>query len=426
MLEALAELADQLILPIREVHLVFLGRAHNASYVMFSAGMLGVAAGLVGSFAMLRNRTLMADALGHATLPGICLAFLIADALGGPARAVALLLVGAAISGVLGVWCVQQIVRRTRLRDDVAIGMVLSVFFGVGIVLLDLATRIASTPAGGLSHLIYGQTAAMTQPDAITMAIVLLSVVIVCLLLFKEFTLLCFNEPFAAVTGWPVRRIDLMLMALVVLVTVSGLQAVGIILIVAMLIIPAAAARLWTNSIGVMVLLAGCIGGLSGYVGAAISAAVPRSPAGAIIVLTAGVLFILSLLMAPSRGIVPAFLRRVRQATRFAADHALESMASNHAVSPASSGLSGRLIGVYLCLAGLAKRQPSGLTLTSRGLERGLRVARNHRLWEQYLITFADVAPSHVDWSVDQVEHILSSDMIERLESDLAAIEGSA
>jgi manganese/zinc/iron transport system permease protein len=420
MLSALGELWQQLLLPLRELPLLFVGRAHNSTVVMLSAAMLGVACGLVGTFALLRKRALVADALSHATLPGICLVFLLADAWGGPARSVALLLVGAAASGALGIGCVQQITSRTRLGDDVAIGLVLSIFFGVGIVLLDLASRISRTPAGGLHHLIYGQAAAMTGADALTMGIVLLIATISCLSLFKEFTLICFNEPFAHATGWPVARIEFAMMALVVLVTVAGLQAVGLILVVAMLIIPPVTARLWTDRLRPMALLACMFGGVSAYVGVAVSAAIPRSPAGAVIVLTAGSIFVVSLLVAPARGLLPEAMRRARQRIQFSIDHALESMVEALPTMPKYA------VRWVLLRGGYARVSGSAIVLTPKGSERGERVARNHRLWEQYLITHADVAPSHVDWSVDQVEHILSREMIEELEAALAEGEARA
>lgn len=415
-----ADLAATLWMPLSELHLVAVGRAHNTSYVILGAALLGVAGGLVGCFALLRKRSLMADALSHATLPGLVAAFLIADAMGGEARSIMLLLVGAAATGVLGVVCVHWIVRHSRLREDAAIGIVLSVFFGVGIVLLGLASQTARTPAAGLNHFIYGQTAAMTRPDALTMLAITIVVAVVCLAIVKELRLVCFNDAFAAVAGYPVGRIDLTLMGLIVLVTVAGLQAVGIILVVAMLVIPPAAARFWTSRLGLMLAISAGLGGASAYLGATLSALSPRSPAGSVIVLTAGSLFAVSMLAAPARGILPGAWRRVRQRMRFASDHVLEYFWIAASGGDERRPEIGPVLLAWMRMSGLVRRQGGTLAATEEGLERGRRVARNHRLWARYLVLYADVAPSHVDWSVDQVEHILSPELVAELEASLA------
>jgi len=363
----------------------------------------------------------MSDALSHATLPGLVSAFLIADAIGGSAKSIVVLLLCAAISGVLGVLGVHWIVRNSRLREDAAIGIVLSVFFAAGIVLLNYATKHASTPAAGLNHFIYGQTAAMTRPDAITMLAITLVAVVACVALMKELTLVCFNDAFASVSGWPVRRIDLSLMGLIVLVTVAGLQAVGIILIVALIVIPAAAARFWTNRLPTMLAVSAGIGGLSGYCGASLSAVSPKSPAGSVIVLTAGALFVFSMLFAPARGILPELVRRLRVKLRFAVDHALEHLALTADQSSRARPLPiGRTMRRFLRTKNLISLSDGSVQLTPNGLARGRRVARNHRLWTQYLVQYADIAPSHVDWSVDQVEHILSPELVAELEAAIA------
>ncbi len=404
----------------------------NAAVVVASATLLGVAAGLVGAFALLRGRALMGDALAHATLPGIGAAFIAAAMLGGSGRRLEILLLGAAVSGVLGVLCVQLIVRHTRLREDAAIGIVLSCFFGLGVVLLSAIQSMNVGDQGGLSSFIYGQTAAMLPRDAaLTGAVALLSLVAAALLV-KEFTLVCFNDEFAAVQGWPVSRIDLLMMALVVVVTVTGLQAVGLLLIVALLIIPPAAARFWTERVKTLVILSAVVGGLSAYLGASASALAPRLPAGAVIVLTSGVLFLLSMLAAPARGLVAVGLRRVRLSARIARDHALRELYL-HERGPATGGaspralaeeigvssLAGRWLVARLSRAGLVARENGALALTDRGRRLGRRVDRNHRLWQRYLVDQADIAPSHVDLSADLVEHVLSPEMVERLESKL-------
>lgn len=404
----------------------------NTTTVLLGVTVLGVAAGVVGVFALLRKRALMADALSHATLPGVALAFLAAVALGFTGRSLPILLLGGASTGVLGVLCVQLLLRVTRLREDAAIGIVLSVFFGVGVVLLSVVQNSASGNAAGLNHFIYGQTAAMRPSDAALMGAIALASVILAALFLKEFALVCFNDAFARVDGWPVSRIDLLMMALVVVVVVAGLQAVGLILVIAMLILPPVAARFWTDRLWLLVLLAGALGGLSGYLGASISALLPRKPAGAVIVLTSGAIFALSMFLAPHRGVLATSLRRAVLRIRIAREHLLEAAHERGgSLSRAELLAFARLRrwpswfrAIVLTSArarGLATAASDAITLTERGGASGARVARNHRLWEEYLIRYADVAPSHVDWSVDQVEHVLSEALIRELERALRA-----
>ncbi|MGA1517887.1 MAG: metal ABC transporter permease, partial [Phycisphaerales bacterium] len=297
----------------------------NTAVVVAGTTLLGLAAGVVGLLALLRKRSLMADALGHATLPGIAIVFLAASALGAAGRSMPLLLAGAAATGIAGMLAVQAILRFTRLREDAAIAIVLSVSFAIGVVLLSIVQTTAPAGAAGIHHLIYGQTAAMRAADAIAMGSIAVLSLLAARLFLKEFALVAFDEPFARSEGWPIGGVDLAMMSLVVVVTVVGLQAVGLILVVAMLIIPAAAARFWTERLSTLLWLSAGFGAAGGYLGAVVSALLPRKPAGAVIVLVAGSIFVVSILVAPSRGLLAAAARRARLRLRIAAEHVLES-----------------------------------------------------------------------------------------------------
>ena len=405
---------------------------YNTGMVIGGTALLGLAAGIIGVFALLRKRSLMTDALSHATLPGITLAFLFAGTFGLESKSLPVLLVGASMTGVLGVICVQLILHHTRLREDAAIGIVLSVFFGAGIVGLSYIQANAPGDSGGLNHFIYGQAATMRVGDVVLMGSIALVAIMATLLFMKEFAIVCFNDAFARVDGWPVGLIDLFMMALVVLVTVAGLQAVGLILVVSMLIIPPVAARFWTDRLSVLVLISGIIGAASGYLGAMVSALFPRKPAGAVIVLTAGCIFVLSMFLAPKRGVFAHAIRRVSVRGKVAGDHLLEHAYesqqstltsedfANFARVQGWSPLFQRLIRFALSRENMLSSNTRGeIRVTEAGLIRGARVSRNHALWEQYLVSYADIAPSHVDWSVDMVEHVLSDELIHELETAL-------
>ncbi|NMG65457.1 iron chelate uptake ABC transporter family permease subunit [Azoarcus indigens] len=287
----------------RLVDLLLLRAGYNSAVVVAGAAALGLAAGVVGSFVLLRRRVLVSDAIGHAALPGVALAFLAGVALTGSGRHFGLLLLGAVASGTLGVLLVQAIRDHTRLPEDSAIATVLSLFFSVGVVLL---SHIQTLPAGGqagLNALLLGSAATMSLDEARLVGGAALAVVAACALLTKEFGLLCFDAGYAAALGWPVRRLDLMLSLLLLAVVAIGLKTVGLILIVALVALPPVAARCWTDRLGRMAALSGGFGALAAWLGAAASSLWPRLPTGGLIVLVAGGLLMLSLLCGPARGL---------------------------------------------------------------------------------------------------------------------------
>lgn len=434
--------------PLDQVLAVALLRAgFNTALVVIGTTCLGVAAGVIGTFALLRKRSLMADALAHSALPGLGIAFLVGSSLGIGGKSLPLLLAGAAASGMLGIVVVQAISRYTRLGEDCAIGAVLSVFFGFGVVLMSIIQGSGSGEEGGLHHFIYGQTAAMTRGDAMLTLICALATISICIAALKEFRLVCFDRQFAAATGWPITTLDIVMMSLVAIVTVVGLQAVGILLIVALLVIPPAGARFWTNRTTAMVALSGVIGGCSGYIGSVTSAILPGVPVGAVIVLVASIIFLGSMLCAPTRGLLSATAIHLRMRVRIAQDHLLRSIYEHG--EQTSTGENPRpFVGTksiplirqwhpltrWLFLRWCQNRHwieirravgDKELRLTTRGFEQAGRRVRNHRLWEEYLALFADVPVSHVDYSADLVEHALSPNIVAQLEESLAARKGA-
>ncbi len=410
-------------------HIVML-RDYNTRIVVIGTSLLGLAAGVIGTFAYLRKRALMGDALSHATLPGIAIAFLLTGAKSTP-----VLLCGAVMSGILGVVTVLGLRQYTRLKEDAAIGIVLSVFFGIGVVLLSVIQQMNTGNQAGINTFIYGKAAAMLQRDATMIAATAALVITSALMLFKEFRLVCFDQAFAASRGYPVMLIDTVMMGLVVATTVIGLQAVGLILIIAMLIIPPAAARFWTERLPVMLVLSGLLGGLAGWLGSSISASAPHLPTGAIIVLCAGAMFTISMLCAPQRGLVASIVRRWTLRRRVAYQHLLRAMAEFEERRGLSAAITLEDLrtkrswtrGEVEQLArrairrGTLERHADALHLTADGRVHARRMLRNHRLWEMYLIHYADIAPSHVDRDADEVEHVLPEGIIAELQAALQA-----
>jgi manganese/zinc/iron transport system permease protein len=420
---------------------VLLLRNYNTRLVVICTMLLGCACGLMGGFLLLRKRSLMGDTLSHATLPGVCLAFFIGVMLGGQGKSLSLLLLGATATGVLGCATVLFIRNRSRIKDDAAMGIVLSVFFGAGVALLTMVTKMPEGAAAGLESFIYGKTASMVLSDFRLLTVVTVSVLGLSVLLFKEFRLLCFDEVYAAAQGWPVKRLDVLLLALVTAVTVAGLQAVGLILIIAFLITPAAAARFWTDRLDQMLLLSAVIGGVSGWMGASVSALIPNMPAGALIVLVAASFFLFSMLFGIERGVLVRFMRQLKLKRSVGRQHLLRALYEIlEADGERIEGIRIREVPFrqvrgrrtwsdghlrrYLRQAynaGLIDEvtKEDTILLTEAGLEAASQVTRNHRLWELYLIEYADVATSRVDRDADAVEHVLGEKLVALLEAKL-------
>ncbi len=279
--------------------------------VALGSAVLGGVGGVLGSFTVLRRQSLLGDAVSHAALPGIALAFLITGS-----KAPAVIMLGAAAAGWLGAAAVQVVVGRSRIPFDSALGMVLAVFFGIGLVLLTVIQKRPDASQAGLESFLFGQAAALLRRDVVAMAVLGTLALILVASLWKEFKLLTFDHAFAASVGLPVGRLNALLTALLVVAIVIGLQTVGVVLMSAMIVAPASAARQWSRRLGPMVVLAAAIGVTCGIAGAVTSSLVPRLPTGPTIVVFLSAAVLMSLLAAPERGVVWRWARlgRLRRA----------------------------------------------------------------------------------------------------------------
>ncbi len=398
----------------------------NARWVLTGCSLLGFSSGILSSFAMLRKRSLLGDALAHAALPGICLAFMITGE-----RSVPVFMVGAMISGLLGAFMIQAITRYSRIKQDTALGLVLSVFFAFGIVLL---TRILHTPGGtksGLDKFLFGQAAAMTGDDVQWMAVCAGLTALLAGGLYKELKLLCFDPGFADGIGYPSKILDSFLNILIVIIVITGLQAVGVVLMVAMLISPAAAARFWTHKLGRMVILSGIIGAVSGVLGTYFSTLAPRLSTGPLIVVAVTSIFVFSLFAAPHRGLIAKLIRYTRLRKTVARQNMLRTlyemaeesgnwqerfalpvvaMQRNQSVKTARHQIE------ILENEGVAVLVDHQVNLTEKGLREAYEIVRNHRLWEMFLMHEEQLAADHVDRDADEIEHFLPRESVKELE----------
>lgn len=391
-----------------------LGLGYNATLVTIGAALLGVAAGVTGTFLYLRKRALVSDAISHATLPGVALAFIVMVLLGGDGRSLPLLLLGAAVSSWIGLLCVNWLTARTRLAEDAAIGAVLSVFFGFGIVLLTVIQTMNVGRAAGLEGFLLGSTAGMLFNDAVVIAVggaVTLALVV---MLRRPMGLVAFDPEFAAASGMNVARVDLAIMGLALAVTVVGLKIVGLVLIVAMLIIPPVTARFWTDRTDHMAVISGGCGGLAAWVGAALSATAPALPTGPIIVLTSFALFVASLLLAPGRGLLAVGLRHRRFQQRVHMRQGLLALAQGQPIYE-------RFTLNLLRRAGLA--HADGVA-TEDGKARAAKALRDEKRWELVRADQAFESAAVLYDGLREIETVLTADQIAEIDRRMGGPAG--
>lgn len=284
---------------------------HTLNYTLIVVGigsaLLGIISGALGTYAVLRRQSLLGDAISHAALPGIALAFLLTGS-----KTPLILVFGAALAGWVGTLLILSIVKLTRIKYDSALGLVLSTFFGFGLVLHTLIQRNGNANQAGLDTFLFGQAASLLERDVLTMGILGGIALLIMSLFWKELKLLVFDEGFATSIGLPVRALDVLLTSLLTVAIVLGLQAVGAVLMSAMLVAPAVAARQWTDRLGHMVLIAALFGAIAGVSGTLLSSSASRLPTGPTIVLCATLFVGLSFALAPNRGLVWHWVRHRR------------------------------------------------------------------------------------------------------------------
>ncbi|GGZ75414.1 metal ABC transporter permease [Algibacter mikhailovii] len=275
--------------------------------ITLGTAILGAVTGMLGSFAVLRKQSLLGDAISHAALPGIAIAFLITGA-----KDSNILLLGALVSGLIGTFWIRGIISKTHLKSDTALGLILSLFFGFGMLLLTFIQKQPNANQAGLDKYLFGQAATLVESDVWMMTIVTGACLLVLLLFWKEFKILLFDADYTKTLGFNTKFIDILITTFIVLAIVLGLQTVGVVLMSAMLLAPAAAARQWTNSLGMMVFLAAIFGALSGVFGTAISATQNNLSTGPVIVIIAGIFVLFSFIFSPSRGLLFKQIRFIK------------------------------------------------------------------------------------------------------------------
>ena len=277
---------------------------HTFRTVALGCSLLGMVSGILGCFAVLRKQSLLGDAVSHASLPGVCLAFLFTNV-----KETEVLLFGALVTGVICIGLIQLIQNYTKIKFDSALALILSVFFGLGLVLLSYMNKLPGSNKSGLNKFIFGQASTFIERDVNVIFITGIILLVIIVLFWKEFKLVSFDSDFAKTLGFPSKKIEILISVLIVATVIIGIQAAGVILISAMLISPAVAARQWTDKLSVMVVLSAIFGGISGFFGTLISISQENLPTGPIIVVIISLIVLFSILFSNKRGIIFKIIR---------------------------------------------------------------------------------------------------------------------
>jgi len=399
--------------------------------VLLGSILVGISSSCVGCYTLLQKRALIGDAVAHAILPGVCLAFLVKGE-----KDFVSILIGSFLMGWFSLLVHDFIKSKTKLSEDTVTGIVLSFFFALGIVLLTIIQHLDDVGnKSGLDHFIFGSVIGISSSDILYFLGLNVIIISSLILFWKEFKLITFNEEYALSIGMPVKLLKLFLTALTVLAVVTGIQAVGVVLMAAMLVTPAATARFWTNKLFVMIIIAGSLGVVSSVFGAYFSY-INASPTGPWIVFVLSFLAIISFLFAPEKGIVFKLIKNNRFKRKILKENLLKTFYKvgefdqdfSREVSVLqlletrqflSSELDEGLI--YLIKDKAINKTNSGTyTLTPSGIETGRRITKLHRLWEVYISQYLNLPQDHIHDDAEQMEHFITPELEEKLEKFLA------
>ncbi|MEQ8909745.1 MAG: iron chelate uptake ABC transporter family permease subunit [Vicingaceae bacterium] len=401
----------------------------NVRFVVLGTMILGATAAMVGTFAFLRKRALVGDAIAHSILPGVCLSFMISGS-----KNPFGLIIGAVITGWLSLLLIDAISRTTKLKSDAAIGIILSVFFGFGILLLTSIQNSGNAAQSGLDSFLFGKAASLTQDDILIFSSIGLVLIALVLIFYKEFKLISFNPDYAKVIGLPVRFLEFLLATITVLAVAVGIQAVGVVLMAALLITPASGARFWTNRLTYMILIATLFGAISGFMGSYVSYIAPAMPTGPWVVMCLSVLTIGSIWFAPKTGMLAKFKVHRENKKKILLENVLKlfyhlgeaDQDFDHGRSYETLKHSRELTDQELQrgLAQLRKKNyvrkmSDNWYVTQSGLEEAKRIIRLHRLWEMYLNQRLKLEPDHVHNDAEAIEHIITPEIERLLEKEL-------
>jgi manganese/zinc/iron transport system permease protein len=395
-------------------------------WVVLGITLLGVGSAYVGTFSFLDKKALLGDAISHAVLPGICLGFILAGE-----KNPVYIVTGAFLSGAAATFMSSWLRRNTKLSDDTIIATILSVFFGLGIVLLTALQKSGNPEVAGLNSFIFGNAIGISEDDLLLYGGLSLVIILVLTLLLKEFRLMVFDPEYGKAIGFPMKFISFLFNVLMILAVVIGIQAIGVVLMAALLITPGAAARFWTDRLNPLLILAAVFSVLSGILGTYVSFVLPKMPTGPWVVVFLSIFAMISFLISPKSGIVFRYVARKKYLRKTHRDHLMKALYK--AIEEGKTGLTiEEIYELYpyqksetnQSISDLVKdnyisKYQSFISLTEMGISEAMRVVRLHRLWELYLNESMNIAPDHVHDSAEQLEHLITPELEAMLEHRL-------
>jgi manganese/zinc/iron transport system permease protein len=401
----------------------------NIRYVVLGTLLLTSSAAAVGTFALLKKKALLGDAAAHAVFPGICLAFMLTGT-----KSTIYITLGAFGTGWLALILIDTLTTYSKIKEDVAITLLLSVSFGIGSLLLSIIQNSPNAAQIGLNNYLFGKAATLLSEDIWVLGILSVIVLMVIVGFFKEFSLIAFDKSFANSLHLPIALLEFIFTSLVVLAVVIGIRAVGIVLMAAMLITPAAAARFWTDKLATMVVLSAVFGAVAGVLGSFISYTIPHMPTGPWIVLVVSLIAYISFLFSPHKGLVAKKMRHYRHQQKILSENILkllyevgEEQGDFFRTSTTQELLAHRSIPRAMLSRGLnilvrnslAIHKNDRWRLTGAGKNEGERIARHHRLWELYLAKYLKETPVQAHKNAELIEHVLTPEMVKELNTYL-------
>ncbi len=398
----------------------------SIAFVVIGITLLGLGSAYVGTYSFLDKKALLGDAISHAVLPGICLGFILAGE-----KNPVYIVSGAFLTGALATFLTSWLKKNTRLSEDAIIASILSIFFGFGIVLLTVIQKSGNPEMAGLNQFIFGNAIGILEEDLWIYGSLAVLIIITLTAFRKEFGLLVFNPDYGQAIGYPMGTIRVVFNVLMILSVVIGIQAIGVVLMAALLITPGAAARFWTDKLGNLLLIAGIFAVISGIAGTYVSFVIPQMPTGPWVVVSLSLIALISFLLAPNKGVLSRYLSRRSYLKKTHRDHLLKAFYKN--LEEHQSPLTiDKIYETYpfqkkqtqysiskLIKENLITKNQEVIELTSAGNSEAKRIVRLHRLWELYLNEYMNIAPDHVHDSAEKLEHILTPELEDLLENRL-------
>jgi manganese/zinc/iron transport system permease protein len=398
----------------------------SITWVVLGITLLGIGSAYVGTFSFLDKKALLGDAISHAVLPGICLGFILAGE-----KNPVYIVTGAFLSGGFATFLSAWLKRNTKLSEDSIIATILSVFFGFGIVLLTALQKSGNPEIAGLNSFIFGNAIGISEADLLIYGGLSLAIILLLTVFLKEFRLMVFDPGYGTAIGFPMSSIRFLFNVLMILAVVIGIQAIGVVLMAALLITPGAAARFWTDRLNPLLLLAALFSIISGILGTYVSFVLPQMPTGPWVVVFLSLIALLSFVFSPKSGLVFRFFSRRNYLRKTHRDHLMKALYKAmekgrdslpieeiYELYPYQKKEIDYSIKNLLQNRFIIKNQ-CFISLTSSGISDAMRIVRLHRLWELYLNEYMNIAPDHVHESAEQMEHLLTPELEALLEKRL-------